>query len=259
MNEETLIFYYYGDGLSGEQRDAVAAALASDPALAGKYRRLSRELDGLKDDMPAAAPRHLLERWHDAIDQAAAREAREAPRTLHADSLPNTKRQRRRRRLHPGSFFWGTAVAASLAIGIAIGVYLSGDGGVAVDPGTTAASDDATAPDSSSAFSRGLLVHFRESRRQLGGLSADADGERRELIMSIVQQNRLFERAAAQNGSQDLARVLRAFEPVLLRLSAEDISPADAAALQAQLAFELNVVLTKLARRVSDESQSIDI
>ena len=77
--------------------------------------------------------------------------------------------------------------------------------------------------------------------------------------MTIIQQNRLFERMAKQNDARDLARVLRAFEPILLRLSSEDISAEDAAALQAQLAFELNIVLTKLARRASDDTQSIDI
>jgi DNA-binding FadR family transcriptional regulator len=62
----------------------------------------------------------------------------------------------------------------------------------------------------------------------------------------------MFERAAEQNDSKDLARVLRAFEPVLMRLAADDITVEDAEALQAQLAFELNVVLTKLRGNVSE-------
>ena len=63
---------------------------------------------------------------------------------------------------------------------------------------------------------------------------------------------------AKQNDSPDLARVLRAFEPILVRLSAEDISPGEAAKLQSQLAFEINIVLTKLARQVSDNTDAID-
>ncbi len=109
------------------------------------------------------------------------------------------------------------------------------------------------------AFSRGLLVHFQESRNQLTGLDAGANGARSQLIMNIIQQNRLFERMATQNESPDLARVLRAFEPILTRLAADDISPEDAEKLQAQLAFELNIVLTKLARQVSDKTDSIAI
>ena len=74
--------------------------------------------------------------------------------------------------------------------------------------------------------------------------------------MHIIDQNRLFERAAEQNDSQKLARVLRAFEPVLLQLAAEDLAPEDAEALRAQLAFELNVMLTKLSRDTSKETHS---
>jgi DNA-binding FadR family transcriptional regulator len=67
----------------------------------------------------------------------------------------------------------------------------------------------------------------------------------------------MFERAAEQNDSKDLARVLRAFEPILMRLAADDIAAEDAEALQAQLAFELNVMLTKLGRNVSEDTDTI--
>jgi hypothetical protein len=80
----------------------------------------------------------------------------------------------------------------------------------------------------------------------------DAQRERAVLIMQMIQQNRMFERAAEQNDSADLARVLRAFEFVLVRLAADDITAEDAEALQSQLAFELDVMLTKLRRNASD-------
>ena len=70
-------------------------------------------------------------------------------------------------------------------------------------------------PPPSGAFARGLQVHLRESRQELAGLPADADSERAMLITHMIQQNRMFERAAVQNDSEDLARVLRAFEPIL--------------------------------------------
>ena len=75
--------------------------------------------------------------------------------------------------------------------------------------------------------------------------------------MNIIEQNRLLERAAEQNDSESLARVLRAFELVLMQLAADDVTPEDAEALRAKLLFELNVVLTKLAHDTSDEPQSI--
>ena len=72
-------------------------------------------------------------------------------------------------------------------------------------------------------------------------------------MLRLIEQNRLFETAADHNNAPQLARVLRAFEPILLRLAATDTAPEDAAALRAQLSFELNVMLTKLAKESSDE------
>ena len=43
---------------------------------------------------------------------------------------------------------------------------------------------------------------------------------------------------------------------ILLQLAATDTAPEDAEALRAQLAFELNVMLTKLAHESSDETHS---
>jgi DNA-binding FadR family transcriptional regulator len=106
-------------------------------------------------------------------------------------------------------------------------------------------------------FARGLQVHLRESRQDLSALPADAGEERAMLIMHMIQQNRLFERAAEQNDAGDLARVLRAFEPILMRLAANDMTPEDAEALQAQLAFELNVMLTKLGKSASESTGPI--
>jgi hypothetical protein len=64
----------------------------------------------------------------------------------------------------------------------------------------------------------------------------------------------MFESIADQNSAPNLARVLRAFEPILLRLASEDIAPTDAEALRMQLSFELNAMLTKLARDSSKET-----
>ena len=67
---------------------------------------------------------------------------------------------------------------------------------------------------------------------------------------------RLFEQAAVNNDAQDLARVLRAFEPILLQLAADDVTPEKAEYLRAQLAFELNVMLTKLSHASSNKEQT---
>jgi hypothetical protein len=84
----------------------------------------------------------------------------------------------------------------------------------------------------------------------------DAQADRMMLILRLIDQNRLFEKVAVQNNSPKLARVLRAFEPILVQLASDDIAPEDAEALRAQLAFELNVMLTKLTRDSSDGQQT---
>jgi hypothetical protein len=42
-----------------------------------------------------------------------------------------------------------------------------------------------------------------------------------------------------------------------MQLASQDITPAEARALQAQLTFELNVMLTKLGRNTSEGSDPI--
>jgi hypothetical protein len=42
-----------------------------------------------------------------------------------------------------------------------------------------------------------------------------------------------------------------------MRLAANDMTPEDAEALQAQLAFELNVMLTKLGKNASESTGPI--
>jgi len=243
MDDDKLILYYYGELSEGDRQD-VATGLRNDAGLAARYRELERELAGLGQDDVPAVPAHVTARWHDAIERAARME------------------QARARRANPGfnllSFLWGAALAGSLAVGIAIGVYFAGDHGGA-PAGPEAVAESAALPPAAvpAAFSRGLQVHLRDSRRNLSALPTRSAAERTLLIMEILEQNRLYQRAAEQKNSPQLARVLRAFEPILVRLAAEDLAPEDAEALRAQLAFELNVVLTKLARETSEEPETI--
>lgn len=187
-----------------------------------------------KADIHTPSPTKV-QRWHDALDDAAAEEQ------VKTRTAGNT--------LHPASFFMGMAIAATLALGIAIGFFIGDDDAETFSPPTPQV---ATAmPD---ALSRGLQVHFRDSREQLLGLPDSAD--RTMLVLRIIEQNRMFESAANASDAPKLARVLRAFEPILLQLAADDLAPEDARALQAQLAFELNVMLTKLSTESSNDSQT---
>jgi hypothetical protein len=229
MNEDTLILYYYNDGLSDAKRREVATAIADDPALAARYDELCRELNAFAESDTAGVSAHARERWHDTIRQAARSQAevrKPAPRTF-----------------NPMSFAWGAALAAALVLAVVLNR----------EPVTPLIE---TPVQASAAFERGLQVHFRDTREQLASMSIDSSAQRADLVRQIINQNRLFERAAERNDAGDLARVLRAFEPILMQLAAEDLGDADAQSLQAQLAFELNVMLTKLSRDASNETET---
>jgi hypothetical protein len=194
-----------------------------------------REFDALGLDREIAAPSHMQQRWHDSIDLAAQREQTELRRSGRAFNFM--------------SFFWGAAVTTALAIGIGIGVFLSG-GPESIEP------TEYVAQDRAGAFSRVLQVHLRDTQDDIASMPIDTPEDRTTLVLQIIQQNRLFEQAAERNDADSLARVLRAFEPILLKLAATDIAPQDAAALREQLAFELKVMLTKLERDTSKEITS---
>jgi len=237
VNEETLTFYYFNDGLNRSERQEVVNAFARDPALADRYQQLCRQLDGLSEQPLNRPPTDMVERWHETIRTAALREGNASPKPV----------------IHTWSFIFGVAITAALAIGIGIGVLLfGGEAPPAVEYNAVTAS---TNP--SSAFERGLRVHFRESEENLSRLAIDSTSDKTDLIMYIIEQNRLFERAAMQNNDQGTARVLRAFQLALIRLAAEETTAEDAEELRAKLMFELNIMLTKLSRDTSEESQTI--
>ncbi len=190
-----------------------------------------------RDDQHAA-PKHLVQQWHDAIDQAAAMERHRA--------------EPLRTSWHPSSFFWGMAISAALAVGVAIGFLASNSDDAAIPPAVVI--NQTASNVIPAALTRGLQQHFRNSRDELSRFDGSDDSAL--LVLRLIEQNRLFETVADQNNAPDLARVLRAFEPILLRLAATDIAPEDAEALRTQLSFELNVMLTKLAKDSSEETHS---
>ena len=229
MNEDTLILYYYNDGLTEQERQEVETAINNDPETAARYDALCREMNELSEADAPAVPTHTVERWHAAIDTAA--------RQSNVRELPQ------KRSFNPMSFAWGAAIAAAIVLGVTIN--MRGTESVVVEP--AGASD---------AFTRGVQVHFRDTYSDLTSLPIESDDERTTLVLQLIDQNRLFERAAEQNNSDDLARVLRAFEPILIRLAADDITPEEAERLRGKLALELNVMLTKLSRDTSNEADT---
>jgi hypothetical protein len=245
MNDDTLILYYYGDGLEADERAAVDTALENDPALRQRYGALRRSLDGLGEPSTPGASAHMAARWHRAVDRAAAAERGRSPASGRGWHFP--------------SFAWG-ALAAMLVLAAGVRLWFADTPSSTMPfPRKEMVADEPSSPPAAVpvAFSRGLKVHLDESRQELMHLQSDGNDDRRMLLRDIMRQNRQFERAALDNNAADVARVLRAFEPILERLANEDLSPEDAAALKAKLVFELNVMLTKIAAAESQDTQSI--
>ena len=242
-SEENLTLYYYDDGLTPAERNEIETALESDAVLAARYAALSRELQQWSEPEIVPAPSHLKQRWHDRIDQAAKSE--------------RASERRSHKPLHFMSFIWGVGLTAALALGIGVVVFLADDRtrDIPIDDMTVDAGAD-RAPGIPASFTRGLQVHLQDSQWELANLNNDTQVDRTSLLMQIIDQNRMFERSADQNNAPQVARLLRAFEPILLRLASNDIAPADAEALRSQLAFELNVMLTKIANDTSNKSHS---
>ena len=244
MNDDTLTLYYYNDGLTQDERLEVSNALATDTELAAHYKSLCDALSQMSEADPEPVPTDMMHRFHDTIDRAANLDRGKAPIT----SPP----------VHFWSFFWGAAITAALALGIGIGFLFGGAG--EIDPGLGENLIVDVTPQSDVVpviFQRSIKNYLRESEREIAELPMDAEADRLIMILRLIEQNRLFEKAATQNNSPKLARVLRAFEPILVQLASDDIAPDDAEALRAQLAFELNVMLTKLTRDTSDGQQTI--
>jgi len=245
MNNDILTLYYYRDGLTRDERQQLTTALASDDELARRYQEICQQLERLGNiaDVPPSAD--MRQRWHDSIESAARTESNRKP-------APAAR---------SWSFTRGAGIAASLVIGIAVGIFVSSDPAVELPPAEHVAADsqqgNSVFSNNSSAFHRGLQVYFRESEQRLSAISVEASADRALLIRNIINQNRLYEKVAQQNDSQNLARVLRSFELALLKLTAEDITPEEAEAMQTKLLFELNVMLTKLARDTSNKQLSI--
>lgn len=240
IDEQTLTLYYWNDGLDAAERANVEQALATDHLLAARYRALSERLNALREDIPATAPTHLKHQWHDLVTREARLERQK--------SAPEPRR-----------FPWlgiGAAFASVLALGIAIGVWMPrGESPVATDVATTeSVPPAATLHDG--AFERGLRVYLEDRQHQLAGLESRSGDERSTLLLQIVAQNRLFEQAAEKQQSPEIARLMRALEPVLLRLASDEAQGQDAEALQRQLTFEMNALLTKLQAPSSKQTNT---
>ncbi len=231
ISDEELLLYYYRDGLDAAGRARIGAALSEQPELAQRLHRLLARLDAAAATPEVPVPEHIQQRWQAALERAA---GRDGARLLPAGRRPFA------------GFRWQAAAAAVAVLGIVLIMQVvrmqsspdrTTDGAASTAPGNVAATDEATA------YERRLKMHLASTERQLTRFGSAGPDERARLIAAIIEQNRLYALAAERAREPQLARVLRAFSPVLESL-ARGGEPS--ASSLARLNFELRVIQARL-------------
>jgi hypothetical protein len=224
ISDDELILYHYRDGLDAAERARIGAALSEQPELARRLQNLVARLDSAAAMPEVPVPAAVQQRWQEALERAAQRD----------DRLADTRAPRAGRSF--ANFRWQAAAAAVAVITLILVIPKKP---TEVEPPVITKSP--ADPGDASAYERGLKVHLASTEQQLAGLDSAKPEERARLIATIIAQNRIYALAAERAGEPQLARVLRAFGPVL-----EGLEHGDSSASIAQLTFELRVMQGRL-------------
>lgn len=224
ISDDDLLLFHWQDGLDETRRREIAEALARDAELGARYARLVADLARF-GALPEPAVDALREaRWWRAVRGDAAGVRR------------------------PPRWRWPLALAAGVA---AIAV---------VWPGRPPSRDTAGSPTAvvergdEARVARSVRVHLADAGADLSQWSEQPDATRRRLVQRWIEDQRALARAAESAGDAQLARTLRAFEPLLRDLARG--APESALAEREQLAFEWSAMQTKLAASPSKPSPS---
>ena len=235
IGDDELTLYFYDDGLLPARRAELTQRLRSDLDLARRYQQLRAELATLPPPAQRQPSPVAQARWKLRLDQRAA-----APAAAHAPH-------------------WRLAFAGAtlVLLGVAVGTRLVEAPSVAAPAPAPSVAAAAEGADAAPALSRGLSSYLGDARLVLADLPADDPQRRRQLVAEVIEQNRMYARAAQAQGDERLARVLRAFEPVLLALAEPPSAAEGDLGARSQIDFELGILQTKLNRSPSKIVQSL--
>ena len=227
ITDDELLLYYYRDGLDADERTRIGTALSAQPELAQRLQALVSRLDAAAAMPEVPVPELTQRRWQVALEHAASN-----------DDVASATRTSRAGRRWSSRWPAMAAVAAAAVIALILYPHQTIEVPAPTDTPPIAGTSDA------SAYERGLKVHLASTERQLAGLDSATPEQRARLIETIIAQNRIYALAAERAGEPQLARVLRAFSPVL-----EDLGQGrgDSSASIAQLGFELRVMQGRLS------------
>jgi hypothetical protein len=227
ISDDELILYYYRE-LDAPERTRIGAALAAEPELARRLHALVARLDAAAAIAEVPVPEPVRQRWQAALDGASTKE-RAAPAQRRWGSQPR----------------WLAAAAAVALVALVAVLQLVQPPAPPVAGGPGMESTAEASPGSDAyAYRHGLKFHLASTERRLARLGDASPDERERLVETIIGQNQMYALAAERAGQPQLARVLRAFNPILEQL-AEDRGETAAADI-AQLSFEMRVMQQRL-------------
>jgi hypothetical protein len=243
ISDDDLLLYYYREGLDAAERARIGTALAERPELAQRLHRLVAQLDTAADMPEVPVPQHVQQRWESALNRAA-----------HASDKRGAIRGAKARANFFSTFPWQAAAAAAVVL---VAILVTMQVSLRSPPERTAETTPTTATNAASvadalAYERGLRWHLANTQQQLARLDSAQPDERTRLVETIIEQNRMYALAAERANEPQLARVLRAFTPILESLASErrDASASDLA----QLNFELRVIQARLKAEADPSS-----
>jgi hypothetical protein len=226
ISDDDLLLYYYRE-LEAEERARIGACLSAQPELAQRLHRLVARLDAVAAIPEVPVPLATQQRWRIALDGATRTDSRATP-AVRRFSVP-----------------WLAAAATIAAVALFVTFQVMPP---SPDQTTGNVVSTATPPaagaEGASAYENGLKFHLASTERRLASLQGASPEERARLVEAIIGQNRIYALAAERAGEPQLARVLRAFTPVL-----EDVASGRGemtASSLAQLNFELRVMQARL-------------
>ncbi|MBC8027213.1 MAG: hypothetical protein H7Y89_14570 [Steroidobacteraceae bacterium] len=223
ISDDDLLLYHYRE-LDAVDRARIGAALAEQPELARRLHSLVAKLDAAAALPEVPVPAETQQRWKAALEREANKVA--------VDDVRASRR--------PQPFATRQWLVAATIAGLAIlsGIQFSRAPveSLVNAPPVAEAIDPA-------AYERGLKWHLTSTEQTLAGLGSASPEERSRLLETIAAQNRMYALAADRAGEPQLARVLRAFAPIIDSLSQDG---GDSSAALAQLSFELRVMQGRL-------------
>jgi hypothetical protein len=238
ITDDELLLYHYRDGLDAAERARIGAAL-SEPELARRLQALVSRLDAATAMPEVSVPEHTQRRWEAALELAAREGHKSNVRVPQATRRWDTR--------------WLAAAAAVAIVAVVSIIQVAKQTPPERIVEVPVPTPDNTGAADASAYERGLKVHLASTERQIAELGSATPEQRARLIETIIAQNRIYALAAERAGEPQLARVLRAFSPIL-----EDLvqGRGDSSASIAQLGFELRVMQGRLSAGADTSSST---